>query len=269
MEPYTVALTSCGRFDLLERTLQSLLPRLNGPLEKIVIIEDSGDYRIEEVAEKFSNDQIRFEVIVNHSKLGQIRSIDKLLSHVDTEWVFTCEDDWEFIADGFVDVSYALMKEFDSCSAVSIVGHNPSSTYFTKCDVTECGLTYFIADLVARWPYAGYFLGPGLKRMRDYRIVGPFDGLGIGVGEGMIASVYRDLGYRVLQLERRYIKHIGEGRHLCDPARELTGYERKKRSVRRRINKAYWMLRPEMSPKYRVLHRFEVENARMQRWKVW
>ena len=34
MEPYSVALTSCGRFDLLERTLASLLPRLDGPPEK-------------------------------------------------------------------------------------------------------------------------------------------------------------------------------------------------------------------------------------------
>jgi len=30
MEPYTVMLTSCGRFDLLELTLASLLPRLEG-----------------------------------------------------------------------------------------------------------------------------------------------------------------------------------------------------------------------------------------------
>ncbi len=30
IEPYTMAITSCGRFDLLERTLTTLLPRLEG-----------------------------------------------------------------------------------------------------------------------------------------------------------------------------------------------------------------------------------------------
>ena len=43
MEPYTAALTSFGRFDLLERTLRSLLPRLDGPLARVLIGEDSGD----------------------------------------------------------------------------------------------------------------------------------------------------------------------------------------------------------------------------------
>ena len=55
MEPYTVALTSCGRFDLLEQTLRSLLPRLDGPLAGILIAEDSGDERIYDVVRQFGD----------------------------------------------------------------------------------------------------------------------------------------------------------------------------------------------------------------------
>ena len=49
MEPYTVVITSCGRFDLLELSLTSLMPRLEGPVKKILIIEDSGDNGIYDV----------------------------------------------------------------------------------------------------------------------------------------------------------------------------------------------------------------------------
>ena len=55
MEPYTVAVTSCGRFDLLERTLRSLLPRLDGPFAGILIAEDSGDERIYDVVRQFGD----------------------------------------------------------------------------------------------------------------------------------------------------------------------------------------------------------------------
>ena len=80
MEPYTVAVTSCGRFDLLERTLGSLLPRLEGPVAKLVITEDSGDPAVHDVIRRFSGGGLKFEVLVNERPLGLIRSIDRLYS---------------------------------------------------------------------------------------------------------------------------------------------------------------------------------------------
>ena len=269
MEPYTVALTSCGRFDLLQRTLASLLPRLHGPLDKIIVVEDSGDLNVENVILKFSDFKFRIETIVNETQLGQVRSIDKLLSNVETEWVFTCEDDWEFISDGFLDKSYKLMKEFDSCSTVSLTGHVHSSKHFSKNGVAQCGLSFYVAESIPNWPYAGFFFGPGLKRMRDYRIVGPYDDLGTRVGEGMVASVYKDLGYRTLQLEQKFIQHIGWERHVYDPKREFKGLRRKINSLKRRAKQTYWMINPKTHPSTRVKRRFENELATMNRWKVW
>ena len=76
IEPYTVAITSCGRFDLLERTLASLIPVLEGPVEKIVIIEDSGLSAITEVVSKFNNvgGGIAFILI----RLSITKNLDKL-----------------------------------------------------------------------------------------------------------------------------------------------------------------------------------------------
>ena len=269
MAPYTVALTSCGRFDLLERTLGSLLPRLHGPLKKVVVIEDSGNRDVENVLDKFRDNRILIDVIVNQPKLGQVRSIDKLFSHVDTEWIFTCEDDWEFVADGFLDASYTLMKAFDSCSTVSLTGHTRNSKNFSKHSVTQCGLSYYIANSTVDWPYAGYFFGPGLKRMRDYRIVGPYEDLGTRVGEGVVAGVYKNLGYRTLQLKQQYIRHIGSCRHVSDPMREIKGLKRKKSSIVRRARNIFWMMNPELDPKTRVKRRFENELLNMKRWRVW
>ena len=96
MEPCTVALTSCGRFDLLEQTLRSLLPRLDGPLAGILIAEDSGDERIYDVVRQFDDAYGKIDVILNDPPLGQVKSIDRLYSRIESDWIFHCEDDWEF-----------------------------------------------------------------------------------------------------------------------------------------------------------------------------
>ena len=36
--------------------------------------------------------------------------IDLAYSNVDTEWIFHCEDDWEFYREGFVEDSMALLE---------------------------------------------------------------------------------------------------------------------------------------------------------------
>ena len=113
MEPYTVALTSCGRFDLLEQTLRSLLPRLDGPVAEILIAEDSGDARVHDVVRQFGDAYGRIEVIFNDPPLGQAKSIDRLYARIGTDWIFHCEDDWEFHAGGFIGKSFAILKEFD------------------------------------------------------------------------------------------------------------------------------------------------------------
>ena len=83
IEPYTVALTSCARFDLLERTLTSLLPRLEGPCERIIIGEDSGDGGgVLEVIERFRSDAPPIHVLLNRRRLGICRNIDRIYAEV-------------------------------------------------------------------------------------------------------------------------------------------------------------------------------------------
>ncbi len=115
IELYTVAITSCGRFDLLQRTLDTLLPRLEGPIAKIIIVEDSGNSEVIDAVKPFCKklQEDRYlssgkffgegiEVIINKPPLGLLKSIDRLYSKIETNWIFHCEDDWEFSGGGEV-----------------------------------------------------------------------------------------------------------------------------------------------------------------------
>jgi ribosomal protein L30E len=58
----SLVITSCDRFDLLEKTLESFYE-----LNQIIIIEDSGkEKKLNKVLNKFNN--INFLTIVNHEK---------------------------------------------------------------------------------------------------------------------------------------------------------------------------------------------------------
>ncbi len=119
MPAYSVVITSCGRFDLLRATLASLLPHLEVPPEKIVVVEDSCDGAVEDVVAEFDG---AFEILVNPSKLGQIASIDRAYHRVETPFIFHCEDDWEFFRSGFITESARLLDAEDT---VSMVGLRP------------------------------------------------------------------------------------------------------------------------------------------------
>ena len=217
MEPYTVALTSCGRFDLLERTLDSLLSRLEGPVAKLVLTEDSGDPGVYDVVHRFSGSGLKFEVLLNEPRIGLIQSIDRLYSRVETEWVFHCEDDWEFFSDGFIDSSFAVLKESDRYSMVGlrIFSDFPPGYMADYRLTTRSGIAYHVADPAIARVFAGLSFNPGLRRMRDYRIVGPYSDFGAWASEFRVARCYLELGYRIAYLAEPAIRHIGGGGVTC------------------------------------------------------
>ena len=270
IEPYTVTLTSCGRFDLLERTLDSLIPCLEESVEKIIVAEDSGDSSVRDVAKNFIGSGIEIETIVNLPKLGQIRSIDRLYSRVNTEWIFHCEDDWEFLANGFIGESFAILKEFDSCSMVSLRGHNSfAEDCFLPENITESGVRYYVADTLSGWRFSGLQFNPGLRRMRDYRIVGPYAELGKDIGESRVSRAYEALGYRTICLSRPFVRHIGVQRHVFATERDRTRHNKLKRAIVKPIRKVYWKLNPKAHPYSNARQRFERQRNCFTRWRNW
>ena len=234
VEPYSVALTSCGRFDLLDRTLASLVPRLEGPVAQFLVIEDSGDPAVADVVRRFDGSWGRIETIVNDPPLGQTRSIDRLYEHVTTEWIFHCEDDWEFYSDGFISRSFALLKEFDRVSMVSPRDSSGFlSGYWGSEKVSSSGVSYRLANPEGAGPFSGMMFSPGLRRMRDYRIVGSYNDLSIAPYEPRVGQVHLELGYRVACLGEPAVRHTGDERHVPNSAKSRSFGARMGRSTRR------------------------------------
>ena len=106
----TFVLTSCKRFDLLEQTLRSFLKYNTYPIEENIVIEDGPEIeKLTLILNKFSD--IKFKALFNNPQLGQLRSIERAYSHVITEFIFHCEDDWLFYKSGFIEKSLLVLLE--------------------------------------------------------------------------------------------------------------------------------------------------------------
>ena len=210
MHPYTVCLTSCSRFDLLERTLESLLPRLEGPCERIIVGEDSGDRAVFDVVGRFQSDAPPpIHVILNRRRLGICRNIDQIYAEVDTDWIFHCEDDWEFSRDGFIRESFSVMQD-DGISSVNLrdISDFPPGYW------TPVGDGHYVANVDVVTRPAGLSFNPGLRRMCDYRAIGPYGRLAPNSGERDVARAYLSAGKRTALLKQPAVQHIGAGRHV-------------------------------------------------------
>uniref|UniRef100_A0A7S4L9L5 Glycosyltransferase 2-like domain-containing protein n=1 Tax=Guillardia theta TaxID=55529 RepID=A0A7S4L9L5_GUITH len=115
----SVVLTSCGRLAGLRRTILSLLRANTYPIDRYILIEDSGDMSMAaRVIEEFGD---IFDIIVNKKRMGQLYSIDKAYSAVNTEFIFHCEDDWIFNGiPNFISDSISVLLHEPRASTVHI-----------------------------------------------------------------------------------------------------------------------------------------------------
>ena len=111
MNNITVVLTSCNRPKELTPTLISFFKYNTYSLKKIIIIDDSGINNCIDECLKHIPLNIEQQIIYNEQNIGQIRSIDKAYSFVDTEYIFHCEDDWEFYDYGFIEKSIEILEK--------------------------------------------------------------------------------------------------------------------------------------------------------------
>lgn len=173
---YSLVITSCGRFDLLRATIDSFLRYADAPPKKIIVTEDSG---YEEVRIVFEGLKIPVRIFINRPQLGQMRSIDLAYSAVETEFVFHCEDDWEFIRGGFIYESFKVLNLFPKVSMVGLRDRaelNPRVR--NSPPETREGISFFRMDPNLHPEYFSYGFNPGLRRMCDYRAFAPLSALG-------------------------------------------------------------------------------------------
>lgn len=216
MEKVTFVLTSCNRFDLLEETLRSFIKFNTYPIDKYIFIEDTNkNFLLEEVINKFPELKDNSLLLINDPKLGQMASIDKAYSFVETDYIFHCEEDWEFYNKEFIKDSLSVLKQDDKIVSVWIRALEDTNGMPIEDNIskTEEGVEYQLLETKFRGVWHGFTLNPGLRRTKDYEIAKPFSDKG---SEEALSVLYFKHGFRGAILPKGYMKHIGWFRHALD-----------------------------------------------------
>ncbi len=232
VEKITFVLTSCGRFDLLERTLASFLATNDYPIQRYLLIEDSGDAGVFAMRARFPD--VPLEICLNNPPLGQMKSIDKAYATITTEYIFHCEDDWLFTKRGIIAESLVLLKAFPH--VVMVLPRSPSG----PVDSVENGVRFRLVDQKSHHLFGGFSFNPGLRRLVDYRRIPTYADLG---SEGAVSVAYKRLGFQMASLEEGGVIHIGDNRTIprrahgfAAAARRLPG------SVASRVAHYWWLM---------------------------
>jgi hypothetical protein len=163
-----------GRSEELARTLKTFEEYNTYPLAEIIIRDDS----------------------VNH--VGQIKSVEEMMSQVKTPYVFHCEDDWEFHKHGFIE---ACLKEIDEENVHSVwIRDEDDFDGYHRVKPTTDGK--YVVSIGASH---GFSFNPHLYNMKYYD---GFEKTGGATPEDSIGVDYTAKGLKAVWLPG-YVKHIG------------------------------------------------------------
>jgi hypothetical protein len=216
----TVVLTSCGRHDLLDRTLQSFRAfNTYEGIKRLIVVED-GDGDPAEVCAKHGAELLRLS-----ARMGQTAAIDRAYAEVDTNYIFHLEDDWEFYREGFIEKSRSILEVDPSTLLVWLRAWNDTNGHPLSFVSPDRSFGVMAAGHDSWW--YGFTFNPALRRLADYRRIGSvtehrlenYPWHGGGAHEAALNAAYYKLGYRAVILdETGYVRHIGWGRHVKAPA---------------------------------------------------
>jgi hypothetical protein len=221
----TVVVTSCRRHDLLGRTLASFFERNAFPIQKVIVIEDGAEPFSPDLKARFSDQPM--EWLNTIERVGQIRAVDIAYRRVETPYLFHMEDDWEFVRPGFIEASMPILEAEPLCLQVWIRGApGPDSHQLEPGDHVTSGQTWRKVAKGHALLWHGFSFNPGLKRLRDYRLVGSSyaanveSGLGNGgQAEAQLSELYESVGFFAATLwmdnGESFIRHRGRDRHVA------------------------------------------------------
>ena len=211
MNQITVIFTSIDRFDLLDLTFKSFVETNTYPIKEYIIINNSildGSFeKIKNIVKDYSN----VKIIINDENIGQVSSIDKAYSMVETDYIFHCEDDWLFVGSNYIEKSLDVLL-FDK----SIVNINTRFRFtgdrgsmhpiIETPKFTTNGTIYFEYQQNYLGEWHGFSWNPGLRRKSDYDLIKPYKQY---INEQGVGLKYKELGYKSACLDTFHTKHIG------------------------------------------------------------
>ena len=225
----TICLTSCSRWDLLEKTIKSLVQFWDGPKpEKLLIYEDQNLTEdqfnlMSDFVESWIGDFCPVEI--DYGKVGQIEAIDRLYDQVTTPYIFHQEDDFQFFNTGFVQKSLSILEEKPNIMQVWIRAPNDRNRHpcHGVAQKTTDGTKYHVLKTGYMGKWHGFSFNPGLRRLSDYQKLFP-NGFASEIpwnpknpleSEILVGRKFFKNGFRAATLLDGYCRHIGgNGRHV-------------------------------------------------------
>lgn len=212
----TVTVTSCGRVDLLERTLASLMATV-GRSVKVIILDDGEDAdQHVKIIERFAD---IYDLYIPGIAHGHAWALDVLYSMVKTPYLFHCEDDWEFLKTGYIEESLDVLNENSDIIVVGLA----KDEEFTRLGAvgerheTKAETVYYEH---CRWRidkdhayWNGWIGSPNLKRRVDCLEMGRFLE---SPSEVEYDRRFAKSGKRSVWLAEQYVRHTGGGRTVWE-----------------------------------------------------
>lgn len=204
-QPYTLALTSCARHDLLERSIRSFFENCDDNPSAIVVVEDS-DLPMPQFMNRWRH--IPTTWLSNGERRGQVHSLGRMVAAIKTPWCFTTEDDFEFSNGGFLRKSFEILQQYPYISMVSLRGD------WGHPLVSDPKFPFKIAEPYWHGSWGGWSWNPSARRTADLTKFGAVAKYGKqnGLGhEAAMSQEFLDAGYRIAALPN-HCCHIGNGR---------------------------------------------------------
>ena len=205
----SVVFTSCGRLDFLEKTVKSFIKYNTYPINKYIVIENDKQENTEEIISEIFKD-LNYLLIINDENIGQVSSIDKAYSFIDTEYIFHCEDDWEFYNKDFIQYSIDVLKHNKKYINVNIRkrfdGERGSMHPISKKLYTNSNTCFHEYETNYLGMWHGFSWNPGLRRNSDYKFIKNYKQYKDEAGVG---NFYKENGYISVCLEQECCKHLG------------------------------------------------------------
>lgn len=207
---YTLAVTSCARHDLLKFTLDSFIECMDQMPHETVIVEDSDVPKPGWITDPKYRQLGQLRWLSNGIRMGQVYSIDRLYSEINTDFVFHCEDDWNFHEQGFIKPSLEILGKHPEISMVAL------RSDWNHPLLKDTRFPFQIAEPYWKGPWGGTCWNPGMRRLADCQKFGSY-GQHVGYSKGGLehekswSRMYLDAGFRIAVLPK-YCCHIGGGR---------------------------------------------------------
>ena len=221
----TVALLSCGRFDLLRLTIESLIRKSSQRIDEIIVTEDSGlpdaERRLDEVLRPFG---ILVTKFVHGERHGIFACMDEIYRRVNTPYVLHLEDDWVCTSSksDFVQRSIKILKARPDILQVWLRAPQDCNGHPLEQDTHDVeGAKYRLLSTGFEGIWHGYSNNPNIRRISDYSLLGPggyseLSGASSGDTEARVGDFYYRRGFRAAVLcepDAGFV-HVGVSRSI-------------------------------------------------------